>query len=209
MAPTRPDIRQSRSYVALPMIGSAAQDTLDSILAKIDPELAKLFEDRNVFLTQGGLITFAGTNVSFTEALKLEINSKIAGGAPVIVDLGSTTRNCATDGDMIYAVVNRTAGTATVTDNSATIPTIVAANQEVWLIAKRRDAADGTKRLYWRSGMALNEGQTVRLGSSGSGSGSGAGSPCAGGQPRPPPQRCRQPHRNADGRRGWCQRSRG
>ena len=41
---------------------------------------------------------------------------------------------------MIYAVINRTAGTATVTDDSSTLPTVTSADQEVFLIAKRMDS---------------------------------------------------------------------
>jgi hypothetical protein len=50
---------------------------------------------------------------------------------------------------------------------------MVAANQEVWLIAKRVDDGSGVKRLYFRNGSAFNEGQSARLGSAGSGSGGG------------------------------------
>jgi hypothetical protein len=138
--------------------------------------LDKLFEDRNILLTQGGLITYTGTTVQFTEALAMEINQRETGVAPVVISLGSTTRAISATGRMIYAVIDRVAGTAIVTDDAATLPPAVPVNQEVFLIAKRVDAADGTKRLYWRNGMALNEGQTVRLGASGSGgSGNGTG----------------------------------
>ena len=119
------------------------------------------------------MITFLGTTVQFTQALKLHINSKVAGGAPVIIDLGATTRTTSADGKMIYAVINRTAGTATVTDDSSTLPTVTSADQEVFLIAKRMDSGDGVKRLYFRNGSAFDEGQTARLGSAGSGTGGG------------------------------------
>lgn len=127
----------------------------------------KLFEDRNVLLTQGGLITYTGTQVQFTEALKIDVNQREAGGAPVVIDLGSTTRNVSASGRMIYAVIDRVAGTAVVTDDATSLPAAVPLNQEVFLIAKRVDAGDGTKRLYWRNGAALNEGQSARLGASG------------------------------------------
>lgn len=172
---TKLSTSQSVNRSALPMVGSAANDSLDTLLAKIDPELSKLFEDRNVLLTDGGLVTFAGTTVAFSEALNITINQRIGGGTPLIISLGSTTRAISASGNMIYAVIDRTAGTATVTDDATSLPAAVAANQEVFLIAKRVDAADGTKRLYFRNGAAFNEGQTARLGSAGSGSGSGLG----------------------------------
>lgn len=169
MAQNRFDTRQTISYDALPLVGSAANATLKLILSTIDAELAKGFEDRNILLTDGGQITFTGTQVQFTENLNITLNSRIAGGAPQVISLGSSTQTFG-NGDMWYAVINRTAGTAT-TSVASTLPAVVAANLEVFLIAKRVDAGDGTQRLYWRNGMALNAGQTVRLGASGSGSG--------------------------------------
>lgn len=161
---------------ALSFNGSATREDLQTVLSTNDADVARLHEDRNVLLTDGGLITFLGTSVQFTSNLKISINSRIAGGSPVVIDLGNTTRSVSADGRMIYAVLNRTAGTAVVTDDASSLPSVTSANKEVFLIAKRVDSADGVKRLYFRSGMALNEGQSARLGSSGSGgSGSGLG----------------------------------
>ena len=168
-------LRQTRLRNQLPMIGNSVDELGDSVLSKIDAELAKLFEDRNALLTDGGIITFTGTSVQFTESLKLSLNSKIDGSVQVI-DLGSTTRSLSASGRMLYAVIDRINGTATVTADATALPSVVAANQEVFLIAKRVDAADGTQRIYFRNGSGLNAGQSVRLGASGSGSGgSGTG----------------------------------
>lgn len=149
---------------ALPLLGTSSREELKQVLTNTDADLAKLFEDRNILLVDGGLITYSGTTVSFSEALKLHVNSKIAGGSPTIIDLGSTTRTISASGRMIYAVIDRSLGTATITDDASTLPSVVAANLEVFLIAKRVDAADTTKRLYFRNGTTLNEGQTARLG---------------------------------------------
>lgn len=159
--------------VALPMTGTSAGTKLSTVLDSMDSNLTMLYEDRNVTLVDGGFVTYLGSTVQFTEALKLHFNSKEAGGSPVVVDLGSATRTISASGRMIYAVVNRSAGTAVVTDDSATLPATVSANQEVWLIAKRVDDGSGVKRLYFRNGSAFNEGQSARLGSAGSGSGGG------------------------------------
>lgn len=168
--------RQLRQHTVLPTIGNSVDELGDSVLLKIDSQLAKFFEDRNVLLTDGGIVTFTGTQVQFTEALNLVLNQKISGAAPQVISLGSTTRTISASGRMIYAVIDRTAGTATVTDDATTLPAAVAANQEVFLIAKRVDATDGTQRLYFRTGAAFNAGQSARLGSAGSGSGgSGTG----------------------------------
>lgn len=151
---------------ALPLVGTASREDLQTVLNTVDADLAKCVEDRNLLLTKGGTITFpaAGTTVTFSEALKLEINSQIAGGSPTVVDLGSTTRTLSADGRMVYAVVNRTAGTAVVTDDSATLPSVVNANIEVVLIAKRRDDTGGTKRVYFRNGLTLSAGQSGVIG---------------------------------------------
>lgn len=168
--------RQLRQHTVLPMAGNTADESLDSVLSKIDAQIAKHFEDRNVLLTDGGLITYTGTQLQFTEALNIVLNQKISGAAPQIIALGSTTLTLSASGRMIYAVIDRTAGTATVTDDATTLPAAAAANQEVFLIAKRVDAADGTQRVYWRNGMGQNAGQSLRLGAAGSGSGgSGTG----------------------------------
>jgi hypothetical protein len=143
------------------MVGNAINASLDSTLTLADAELSKLFEDRNILLTDGGTISFSGTQISFGSALKLVINSKVAGGSPVIVDLGSSTQTLA-NGEMWYAVVNRTAGTAS-TSIASTLPAVTSANQEVFLIAKRTDESGGTKRVYFRDGFSLIEGTSSKL----------------------------------------------
>jgi len=158
------------------MIGSAAQDTLDTVLSKVDAELAKLFEDRNIFLIQGGQITFTGSSIVTTENLKIELEQKISGAVPQTIDLGAGPFAFASSGDMLVAVIDRTAGTATVSviTTGNPLPAVTSTNQEVFLIAKRVDAGDSTKRVYFRDGTAIDEGQTVRLGGASSGGGSGA-----------------------------------
>jgi len=157
---------------ALPMIGSVAGDSVDSALVKADAELAKLFEDRNILLTDGGIITYTGTQLQFTENLNLTLNQKISGAAPQVISLGSANVNFSATNRIWYVVIDRGAGTATHFTDQTTMPAVVAANQEVFLIAKRVDSGDGVQRVYWRNGMALNAGQSVRLGASGSGGGS-------------------------------------
>jgi len=154
------DSRQTKLVAAQSMVGSAANDTLDTIFPKINDELAKLFEDKNIQLVDGGILTVdsSAATVAFSASLKLHINSLVAGGSPVIVDLGSTTRTLSADGRMVYAVVNRSAGTAVVTDDSATLPAVTSSNQEVFLIAKRV----GTT-IYFRNGLAIPAGNSSSL----------------------------------------------
>ena len=173
MGNTKFDSRQSVLRAALGVIGSVANDSLDTIFPKIDAELAKYFEDRNILLTDGGTVTFTGTQLQFSENLNLVLNQKISGAAPQVISLGSANVNFSATNQMWYAVIDRTAGTAVSTTGATTMPAVTSTNQEVFLIAKRVDAADGTQRIYFRNGSALNAGQSVRLGASGSGSGSG------------------------------------
>lgn len=151
----------------IPFVGNDVRETLQDTLTASDALLAKRYEDRNLFLTQGGLLTYDGTQLTMTEDLKIEVNQKVAGGSPTLIDLGPGPFNVAADGNMIYAVIDRIAGTATVLDNQTTLPAVVAPNYEVFLLAKRRDATDGTSRLYFLDGSAVNAGQTVRLGATG------------------------------------------
>jgi len=169
MAGIKLDSRQVSNKPSLPFIGGGASATVRALFTLIDPQLSKLFEDRNAELANGGLIAFpaAGTSVTFSENLYLHLNSLVAGGSPTIVDLGSATRTLSANGRMVYAVVDRGAGTAVVTDDSSMLPSVVAANQEVFLIAKRVDTSGGIKRVYFRSGFALSQGQTARLGNAG------------------------------------------
>lgn len=129
--------RQLRQHTVLPMIGNSADEAGDSLLSKIDAQTSKLFEDRNVMLTDGGLVTFTGTQIQFTEALNLVLNQKVSGATPQIISLAATTRTVSASGRMVYAVVDRTAGTATVTDDATTLAAAASANQEVFLIGKR------------------------------------------------------------------------
>lgn len=173
---TKIDDRQVVNRAALGMVGSAVNDSLDTIFPKIDAEIAKLFEDRNILLTDGGTITFTGTQIQFTENLKITLNQKISGAVPQVISLGSASQNLVSSGDMLIAVINRTAGTGVLSIVTAgnPLPAVTSANQEVFLIAKRVDAGDGTQRLYWRDGFAMNAGQTLRLGQGG-GTGTGTG----------------------------------
>jgi len=176
--PNKIDARQAILKQALNMAGTSSGAGLDTILEAVDPEIAKLFEDRNIFLTDGGLITFTGSQLQFTENLNIVLNQKISGAVPQIISLGSSNQNFTNSGDMLIAVINRTAGTGTlsIVTNGSALAAVSSANQEVFLVAKRIDAGDGTQRLYWRNGTSMNAGQTLRLGQSSAGGGNGSGS---------------------------------
>lgn len=174
---TQMDIRQSVYRSALNMAGTSANATVDTILLANDPLIGQLYQDRNIILTDGGTITFTGTALQFTQNINLVINQAIGTTAvAVTVSLGSATQTL-NNGDMWYAVLNRTLGTATtaIATAAAGLPAASNANQNIILIAKRFDSADGTQMVYLRNGSTLTAGQSARIGSSGSGSGSGTG----------------------------------
>jgi hypothetical protein len=181
--PTLFDIRQSVLRTALNMAGTAAGASVDSILLATDPLIAKLYQDRNAILTDGGTVTFTGTQVQFSETLNLNLEQQIGTAAtPTVISLGSASQTFTLSGDILYAIVNRNAGTATlaIASPNAGSPTFVPAasstNQDIFVIAIRKDALDGTQRLYFRNGFSMNAGQTLRVGQGGgSGSGSGTG----------------------------------
>lgn len=161
MSNNKMDSRQVVQRSAQAMIGSAADEQLNVLIPKVNDELAKLFEDRNLLLAGGGNVAVNGaaTSVTFSAALSLHVNSQIAGGSPTLIDLAATTRSFSADGRMLYAVINRVAGTATVTADSATLPAVTSANQEVVLVAKRV----GTDIIF-RDGTKIPAGRTSVLG---------------------------------------------
>ena len=157
---------------SIPLITNISNPTLSAALTATDDKLTKLFANGNMQLADGGIITYLGTTVQFTEDLKLHINSKVAGGAPVIKTIALGTYNTTANNDMLYVTIdNRTANTTLTITAASTLPVVDHTNVEVILIAKRIDSGDGVKRLYFRNGSAFSEGDSARLGSSGSGSG--------------------------------------
>jgi hypothetical protein len=156
------DSRQIELRTAQAMLGSSANDTLNTILPKINDEVAKLFEDRNTLLTGGGTITnTGGTSLSFTSNFVLYFNSNIAGAAPYTVSIGSSPWAFSADGRMAYiTITSRSAGTFTLTTDAASMPAMNSANQETFLIAKRI----GTS-IKFVEGTIISSGTSITLGS--------------------------------------------
>jgi hypothetical protein len=157
------DLRQSVLRRLLNMIGNTTNEQADTVLDKVDAELGKLFEDRNILLSGGGnvAVNAGATSVTFSASLKLHINSQVAGGAPTIIDLGSATQTFSSDGNMFYVIIDRLLGTATVPAVGPSLPLVTSTNQEVFLIAKRV----GTSIIF-RDGTVIPAGRTIILGSS-------------------------------------------
>lgn len=175
--PVNLDIRQSQLNTALPMVGTISGATVDQILPVLDSEMGKLYEDRNGQLSDGGLITFTGTEVTFTEPLNFILNQRTTGALPTTFQLTSGPISLS-NGDTFIATINRTANsvtTSTVPSGTA-LPAANSTNQDVFVIIRRIDSVDGTQTVYFRNGMSLITAQSARLGSPGAGS-SGGGAP--------------------------------
>jgi hypothetical protein len=162
-----PQMSQIAVQDALGFTGNASRMDGQTVLNTIDADLARANADKNFTLAQGGSITYNGTTVTFAEDLKLFINSTTSGSV-VTKTMVAGTYNVTTNGNMLYVVLdNRTASTTLTLTAASTLPTNVAANKEVVLIAKRSDDSGGAKRLYFSNGSAFTEGQSAKLGASG------------------------------------------
>lgn len=168
MAITYLDVRQSEWRATAQMIGGSANITADTLFANTDSLIQKLIEDRNVNLSDGGVISLSanGQTLTFSSNLFLNINQTAAGGAPAQISLGSATVAFPANGYMLYATVNRTSSTATLTTVSSSVglPTATYLNQDVFLIAIRDDISGGIPKVYFRNGTVVFGGQSIRLG---------------------------------------------
>lgn len=150
---------------ALSMVGNGSREDLQATLGFADAEIAKLFEDRNVLLAGGGTITnTSGTSLSFGSNFTLYVNSNVAGASPYSISIDSSPWSFSSDGNMVYAVINRTAQTMTLTTDASTLPAVTSSNQEVFLLAKRV----GTT-IFFRNGSSLASGSSGTLGNIASG----------------------------------------
>lgn len=155
---------------ALDFIATLSREDLQTVLEATQTDLSRLYEDRNILLAQGGVLTFTGTELQLTENLNLILSTEEPAGTTTI-DLGAGPFTFTNDGDVLYATIDRSLGTAT-TNVSSSMPS-TNNSKEVFLIAKRIDTPGTEQRLYFRSGTALDAGQSASLGASGSGTGAG------------------------------------
>jgi hypothetical protein len=171
---TKFDARQSILHPAVTMIGTGTQNALDTLFSQTDIEMGKLFEDRNMLLSDGGNIAFTGTQINFSANLNLVLLQRQSGAVPTTISLGSSSV-VLNNGDIFIGILNRSSNTVTTSTilSGSSLPAAAFANQEVFFIAARIDSTDGTKRVVFRDGTTLNAGQTARLGNSGSGGSGG------------------------------------
>ena len=134
-------------------------------------------EDRNAFLRSDEVITWLGDQLAFNSDIVLEVaanetaiittHSIQAANSPILMP---------NDGDAIWIEVDRTQTNQIVTfNNSSTtpIPTITKANRDIFVLFKRIDnPVNGSRELYLPfTKQFMLEGQSARLGASGSGQG--------------------------------------
>jgi hypothetical protein len=168
------DSRQITQAAATTMIGNQTDIAFNSLITNIDAQMQKIYSSNNEYLCDGGSITFSGGVVTFTEDLFLVFTQGI-GSSPSTPQTINLTNGTLTytipNGSSLVATVNRTLGQASLSVVSSINPANYA-NQDMFVIAYRKDSADSTITMYVRNGMAIADGQTVRLGA---GSGSGGG----------------------------------
>jgi len=174
--PTNFDARQSVLRPQLPILGNSANETLDNVLTTVDIELGKLFGNNNMLLDGSGILTFSGTELTFSSGTSLALDfSSILGGGPAIRCVIATSASVYSfnPGDMWYAIVNRSLGTVTANTTvlAATgLPALDAADLEVFLIAKMiTDVSTSTNRLWFRNGWVIDAGSSLPIGGSASG----------------------------------------
>ena len=177
MTTTRIDVRQAIYRPTPVTVGNTANTQLDTILSKIDTELGSLLRSQNVHLTDGGNITFSGTQVLFTQNLNLVLFQGIGTSnvSPITISLGSATQSL-NNGDMLIATVNYTANTAVVSVVSSATglgPVNTTNQNNIFVIATRIVLADSTNVCYFANGSMFTAGQTAKLGAGGSSSGGG------------------------------------
>lgn len=135
-------------------------------------------EDRSAYLRSDDVITWSGTDLSFTSDIVLEILNTSNGTTSLHNILTADSPIALNDGESLWISIDRTLSTENVTaklSDTDPIPAHSAADKDVFVLFKRIDVA-GTAYLHLPfSKQVLNQGQTVRLGASGSSSGSGSG----------------------------------
>lgn len=161
-----PQVSEIAVQTALPFAGTASREDGQTVLTALDSDIAKLAEDRNITLTNGGYIYFDGSSntLTFSNQMLISLNSRIAGGAPLNIVIPADSWTFTANGRMVYCVLDRTLGTATITEDAAQLPAVVAANKEVFLLAKRADTSSGEKQVKFRTGDVVSEQYAINLG---------------------------------------------
>lgn len=158
---------------ALPVTQNISRTDGQTVISSVDTLLGNLLEDRNLRFVGGGNISFTSPTLTFGEQLDLIYNN--AGTQETIssVIAAAGTLTFSSNNTLAYVVLTKgTPGSVVVTSSVSSLPAATA-NQEVFLIAVRRDDISGTARVYLADGTSFQTGQSGLLGASGSGSGSG------------------------------------
>lgn len=156
--------------------GTQGQSFVDRMSKNTDA-IGDSQEDRSAYLRSDEVVTWTGTQLEFTSDIELRIeNTK--GGTPTVhtIDVGDSPIAVA-DGETIWVEINRLAASETLTVRNSGVDAIPAQTQDdkdVFILFKRIDANSVQVLHLPFHKQALDPGQSVRLGASGSGSGAGS-----------------------------------
>jgi hypothetical protein len=135
-------------------------------------------EDRSAYLRSNSVVTWSGTQLSFTTDIVLEIINTLSGTTSTHTILTANSPISLNNNESLWVSIDRTQTSENLTpklSDTDPIPAQSDANGSVFILAKRIDVSGiGYLHLPF-SKQVLNQGQAVRLGASGSSSGTSDG----------------------------------
>ena len=148
-------------------------ESLVSRLSVLTDAIGDEQDDRSGYLRSDSLVTWDGTNLSFTSDIVLEfINTKNGTITQHSIPAASSPLQLTASGQSLYAVINRGATSENLTminSGSTAIPAQVQATKNLFVFFRRVDAG-GVAYLHMPfMKQLIGQGQSVRLGQSGSG----------------------------------------
>ena len=155
-------------------IRGTVAESLVSRLGVVTDAIGDEQEDRSGYIRSDQLVTWDGTNLSFTSDIVLEFINTKNGTMTQHKILSAHSPIAISNSESIYALVNRSSTSENLTPvNSGTtpIPAQIQAEKDIFVFFRRVDAGGVTYIHLPFMKQLIAEGQSVRLGQSGSGSG--------------------------------------
>jgi hypothetical protein len=148
-------------------------ESLVSRLGVLTDAMGDEQEDRSGYLRSDSLVTWDGTNLTFTSNIILEfINTKSGTITQHTIPSSASPLQLTASGQSLYSLITRTATSENLTvinSGSTAIPAQTQAEKDVFVLFRRVDAG-GVAYLHMPfMKQLIGQGQSVRLGQSGSG----------------------------------------
>lgn len=137
--------------------------------------ISGLNEDRSAYLRSSEEVVWTGTELQFTQDIVLEIINTASGVTSTHMIPAAASPIAIANGESVWVNVNKAATSETLTvnkSNTTAIPPLSNAFKDVFVFFKRIDAGGAGYLHLPFTKQLITEGQSVRLGASGSGSGS-------------------------------------